>query len=263
MRRALPILVLWLVASSAHADSIPEIFERANASFFRGDHDAAAAGYRRLIELGVVDRDLAFNLATAEAKRGRYGEAIRYYEQALYLDPGDGEARDALSAARSALARRRAEAHGRGEVASTEPLADALLGGVSTNALVAVTLGLEVLFFGALASLLFVKRESARLAAAIASPLLGVALIGVALGLTVRMGWYDEGAPAVVLTEHGELREGPDPRAAVRHRALEGQRAWVLDESQGFYRVQVPEVGQGWMSERDVGVVRPHARLAR
>lgn len=248
---------LSLVPSGAAADSLETIFADANSAYFQGDYDEASAGYRRLEELGVVDPDVSFNLATSEAHRGAYGSAIQQFERTLWLRPGDDGAQAGLESARAAVGRRRANARGAAEVDSAPPLAEALFGGVSREVFAGVSWVASLLLFGALLGLLFVRRENVRLALGIVAPLAFVLTACAGVGLVLSSGWLDEGAPAVVLEEGLSLREGPDPRAQERHRAVEGQRAWVLGTEQGWARVRVPGVGQGWVQTASVGLVRP------
>lgn len=252
------VLAAFAVASpNARADSMNEIFERANAAYFGGDYDASADGYRRLVELGVVDADVAYNLALAEARRGHYGQAIRFFERALWLRPGDADALHGLEAARSALGGRRARSEGEAEVDAGPPLAEAFFGGISRDVLAALTLALDLGLFGVLIALLFVQRENARLGLGVAAPLIGLTLMVSAAGLALSSGWLDEGEPAVVIAEQAPLLEGPDPRARERHRAREGQRAWLLDRDGDWVRIRVPSIGQGWVEAHQIGRVRP------
>lgn len=257
--RSIAVLCFALAAlpASAAADSLEEIFERANAAYFRGDYEGAAEGYRRLVELGVVDADVAFNLATAEARRGRYGAAAQFYERTLWLRPGDADAHRGLDAARTALGRRLAEASGEGEVDTAPPLSEALLGGVGRTTLAVVTLVTETLLFAVLLGLLFARREAVRLGLGIAAPLLAVVALVAGVGWALRAGVLEDGEPAVVVERSTPLREGPDAHAEVRHHAREGQRAWVVDRERSWARVRVPDLGEGWVASEHVGLVRP------
>ena len=91
------VVLLAALASPAAAQRLETIFAEANAAYFAGDYDAAAAGYERLVSAGVDDADVSFNLATAHAKARRYGQAIRWYERALWLAPGDDDAERGLA----------------------------------------------------------------------------------------------------------------------------------------------------------------------
>jgi tetratricopeptide (TPR) repeat protein len=248
-------LVLSLPAA-AHADSLTEIFERANAAYFRGDHDAAARDYEQLLAAGVVDADVSYNLGATEAKRGRYGAAVLHFERALWLRPGDDDARRGLDEVRAALGRRRAAARGEAEVDAGPPFGEALFGSVSPDLLTVLALFFNLVFFGSIVVLLFARRESVRLGLGIAAVVSGVLLALTGTGLAVRSGWLDDGEPAVVLRERAVLREGPDGRAGERGHAPEGERAYILDREREWARVRVGSLGEGWMAAEDVAAVR-------
>jgi tetratricopeptide (TPR) repeat protein len=252
------VLAAALVAPAcvARADSLQQSFARANAAYFRADYETAAREYRRLIAAGVIDPDVTYNLATAEARRGNYGEAVQLFERTLWLRPGDDDAERGLDAVRSTLGRRRAHARGEAEVEAGPPVGEAIFGGVSADTIALLAVFFELAFFGILAALLFVRRESTRLALGIGAVVTGGALLVAGLGLTVKSGILDDGEPAIVLREGASMREGPDGHAGERHRALEGQRAWVLDRDRGWTRVRVPALGEGWMQSGDVGLIR-------
>ena len=257
MRRLLLLACVWLIPTAASADSLEEIFERGNAAYFRGDFEAAARDYQRLVDLGVVDADVSYNLATAEARRGRYGAAIQHYERALWIRPGDADAHEGLEAARTALGRVMAERYGEAEVDTAPPLSEALFGGIGRTTLAFVTVIVDLLFFAALTLLLFVKRESLRLGLGIAAPLLAILGIVAGTGWALRAGWLEEGEPAVVVARNGVLREGPDRHAQERHPAREGNRAWVLERERSWSRVRLPDIGEGWIANEEIGLVRP------
>jgi len=257
MRRAAFVLAILLAPESVSADSLEEIFERGNAAYFRGDFDAAAGDYRSLVDLGVVDADVSYNLATAEARRGRYGAAAQFYERTLWIRPGDGDAHDGLEAARSALGRARAERQGEAEIDTAPPLSEALFGGIGRTTLAIVTLIANLSLFAALIGLLFVRRESARLGLGVAAPLVAILTFVAGMGWALRAGWLEEGEPAVVLNEAAVVREGPDRQAQERYAAREGQRAWVLARERSWSRVRIPDLGDGWIANDDVGLVRP------
>ena len=117
MRRCLVAITLaalgWVLpASPAAAQRTASIFEAANQAYYQGDYATAAEGYRLLVESGIDDPDVAFNLATSYAQLGQYGRAIRWYERTLRLAPGDDEAEHNLAEVRRALGQRQAEAQG-------------------------------------------------------------------------------------------------------------------------------------------------------
>ncbi len=259
-RSAVIVLLLSLGASTAHAETLEQIFQRGNAAYFRGDYDAAAREYDRLLAAGVVDPDVSYNLASAEARRGRHGVAIQHFERTLFLRPGDDDAERGLEAVRAALGRARAESRGEAEVEAGTSLGEALFFGISPGLLAVSALLFDVVFFALLTGLLFVRIESRRLALGIAVVVSGAVLVLSTMGVAAQSGWLEEGEKAVIVGERAPLREGPDRHASERHRALEGQRAWVLDRDRDWLRVRVPSVGEGWIESDQIGLVRPAPR---
>ena len=80
---ALAAFTAALLLGSAHvsAQSLDRLFAAGNEAYFRGDYARAAANYERLVEAGVHDPDVYFNLATANARSGRYGRAVLFFER--------------------------------------------------------------------------------------------------------------------------------------------------------------------------------------
>jgi tetratricopeptide (TPR) repeat protein len=256
MKRALLAAGLGIVMvaapTPARADTLEDIFEAGNEAYVRGDYGSAARYYERLVELGVRDADVFYNLGTAYARQGRQGPAIAAFERALRIRPGDAEARRSLDRSRAIVARRRADREGEAIAESGPSLGEAIFGGLSSDALALAVLLIDLLFFASLAGLSFVRREPVRLALGIAAPLLGIALAIAGLGLAIRMGAFDEGTPAIVVRERAPIREGPRQDARERHRAHEGERAFVVAREPGWARVTLGGGRAGWIADDEI-----------
>ncbi len=248
-------LLAAVLPGRASAETLKEIFARANHASFSGHYDAAIADYHRLLDAGVDDPDVCFDLATAYARQGHYGRAILYFERALRLRPGDDGAEKGLAAAQAALGRRRAEAQGEATVAVRPPLSRALVRPFSESTLAWLVLAFDAVFFGVLIARRSVRGESTRLGLGIAAPLTGLLLVLAIFGLAVKSGFFAQGAPGIVLEEHTMLREGPDSAARTRGEALEGERARILEHEGNWLRVQVGPDRQGWVHQGDVGAI--------
>ncbi len=136
------ILLLLLAAtpsvsaqSSDGASSLTSIFEAANLAASRGDYSGAVSNYRKLIDSGVHDPDVYFNLATTFAQSGDYARAILYFERAITLRPNDDKASENLRAAEQALEEIRAEAEGEATIQRSSSISDAVYGGISEDGL--------------------------------------------------------------------------------------------------------------------------------
>jgi tetratricopeptide (TPR) repeat protein len=248
---------LGMLSPHANAQSIERIFSAANEAYFHGELARATELYQRLIDAGVRDPDVYFNLATAHARLGHLGSALLGFERALWLRPGDELAEQELSAVRSLLGRRRAEREGQATVQARPPLFEALVRPLSADLLAGLLLALDALLFGLLLARTWVKREALKLGLAISLPLLGLVLLASAAGMLVKLEAFKDGAAAIVVRDGAELREGPDPHAQVRAAAHEGQAARLLRREEGFAHVQLDGGDRGWMNTKDLGAIRP------
>lgn len=256
-RCAFALLALIACATPARAQSVERIWSSGNEAYFRGDIAQAARQYHLLVDAGVRDADVYFNLALAEARLGHLGQTVLYLERSLWLRPGDEVAEQELTAARSALAARRAERDGEATMQARPPLIEAVARPFSANLLAGLLLGLDVLVFALLLLRKSSRREPLRLGLAIAIPLLALLLVAAGIGLAVKNDTLRDGTAAVVLREGAELREGPDGAAQVREAAHEGDSARLSRREAGFAHVQLSSGARGWIRDKDVGAVRP------
>jgi tetratricopeptide (TPR) repeat protein len=129
MMRALCLALLLCAASAsaASAEALSDVFRGANEAYFRGDFPAAIQGYQRLVDAGIRDPDVYFNLAMSHAQKLQLGAAILNLERVARLRPGDSEAQAALENARATLGKRLAQAKGEATIEAKPPLADALV----------------------------------------------------------------------------------------------------------------------------------------
>ncbi len=249
------MLLCGLTCGHASAQSLERIFSKANEAYFQGDFSAAAEHYEKLIQAGVDDGDVYYNLATAYARAGQLGRAILFFERSARANPNDEAAEAGLAACRAALGKRRAERKGEATVQTRPPLSEALLRPLSEN-LLAWLLAVFVLgFFAVLIAMRLPQREPVRVGMAVTASLLLILLLSTGGALLVKSQALKEGRAAVVLREEAALHEGPDPRAQVRGVALEGQRARILGREGRFVRVRLAGGSEGWMKQQDVGQI--------
>lgn len=237
------------------AQSLDAIFRGGNEAFFQSDFRKASQQYQRLVEAGVRDADVYFNLGSAHARLGELGQAILSFERAALLAPNDAELAQALSTARTALGKRRSERQGEATVRTRPPLIEALVRPYHENTLAGLTLAFDLLCFGLLIARRYAGGEALRMGLALGA--FGCALLLAVTGsaLFLKRGGLENGHAAVVLRESAELREGPDPRAHVRGAAHEGENARALQRDGAFLRVRTAAGQEGWMHGNDIGVI--------
>ncbi len=254
-------VVLVVVAMSvacvgaARAQQLDAIFAHANQAYFAGDFETAVTGYTQLVEAGVDDPDVTYNLALAHARAGRLGQAIRWLERTLLLHPGDPDAERDLARVRDELGRRQADRRGEALVETRPPFVESLVRPLSEPTLAWLVLIFDVALFSVLVVRRRARGETSRLALGVAAPLLVILLALSAGGLAVKTRVFSEGEPAIVVAPQAELREGPNPRATSRGAALEGERARLLTTDDGWAEVQLGGGRVGWMERDSVATI--------
>lgn len=257
-------LALALVAGGiaspgdAHAEALADVFRAANEAYFRGDYTAAVQSYQRLVDAGVRDADVYFNLGVASAREDELGSAILNFERAARLRPGDAETNAALETARATLGKRLAQAKGEAMIQAKPPMSEALVRSVAEDTLAVALLVFDVLFFSLLLVYSRLKTDAQRNTTAVAAAACGALLLISGTGLFLKRGGQSEGRAGVVLREGAEVREGPDRHARARAGAHEGMSARVLASDGSFVRVKIPSGAEGWMAQRDVGLIAPN-----
>ena len=89
------LFTLTLQAAPPDAD-----LDAANRAFTAGNYDEAAKLFQQIIATRGYSAAVCFDLANAETKAGRTGDAILNYERARYIAPGDRDINLNLQAAR-------------------------------------------------------------------------------------------------------------------------------------------------------------------
>jgi tetratricopeptide (TPR) repeat protein len=242
-----------VAGQAAKSSSLAEVFEKANVAASRGDYASAVSGYGVLVDAGVRDPDVFFNLATAFAQSGDYPRAILNYERALELRPNDDATQKNLRNAEQRLEEGRAEAEGEAMIQRRSSIGDAIYGSFTENTLAYGLLLANLCFFSCLAWAWRSRTRSGRLIAALVAS--GVILVFSALGIGVKAGMFRDGPRAVALDDRVALREGPDEHAQVRGEARGGDRAEVIDSDRDFVKLRVVSGLEGWAPANAVGLV--------
>jgi tetratricopeptide (TPR) repeat protein len=256
VRRALLVAILLVCAASlARADSLNDTFARGNAAHARGDFAAAIAEYETLLESGVMDPAVSYNLGAAHGALGHYGQAIRYFERSLLLAPGDEGAARGLKLARDALGERQAKEQGEAIVAERPPLSSALFASFSQDTLAWLLLVSTWGFSLALLGLWYARAEALRLGLGIGVALCVLSSLVSGFGLWAKTDFGAAGRRAIVLRDHVPLRDGPDAAAHFSRELAEGESVRVLSSDGRFARVLLGRSREGFVTAADIGEI--------
>lgn len=251
MRRLLAVLFFVVVSGIPVGAQSPEtLFQEGSQAYQEGDFGGAADMYEMVLQYGIRDPRVEYNLGNAYFKLGRLGESILHYERAARLDPTDADIANNLEFARS---RRfdRVDPPGESAVVSWVRGVQNHIGpdGQALILLVLVWIIAGLVAWGA--------GRPGNWNAALGWTLSVVVVVTAVAGAS----WYTtyqriEGQRLVVILDEAvEILAGPGENNASLFTVHEGLTAEVRDERSEWIHVSLPNGLNGWLRRDSVGFV--------
>jgi len=233
------------VGEAATVPEPSELWVNGNAAYEAGEFARAVDLYRAMLDMGVDNGHLHYNLGNAWLRAGELGRSIASYRRALRLLPRDEDARANLTFARRSA---------RDEIAPPEPpvllrtllfwhysLAPAEL----LKSAVLVGLG----FWIVLALRLY--RPASEVLRWLAVCLL---VVGLALGGSLLVHAAFDPAIAVVVPQEIDLHAAAGEGSVVRFRLHAGTEVQVIEERPEWIRIELPDGQRGWSKREYVDI---------
>lgn len=250
------VAALVSLGTSASA-GLQETFDRGNEAFWTGEFEQASEAYEELIELGVRDVDVFYNLGTSYARGGRLGKAVLNFERALALDPGHTEAEENLRMVREAMARRRTAAGEDADLTPPRSFWMNLIARVTSAQVVIPFLVCWVGLFLVLGGRRLIRSEVARLTLMILSMIFGAGSAGFGALVVSKVIYDGQVQEAIAVEEDGAtLREGPGGRFSRVVSVREGERLRVLDREGDWLHMREASGREGWGQTEEFGEIR-------
>jgi len=240
-----------LIAQSAFNT---DTFLRGNQLYEGGYYIEAAQTYQQLLDLGIEDQTLYYNLGNAYFKQNDLGRAILNYERAMQLAPRDTDIRTNLDLARSQLIDKY-------DTAGASPLYQLVILGsewLTLNEMALIILALWIVFM--LFFLLYrrTKNSGLREVLPLFLTFLGLLWIGSILVLGNRVYLEQERPQAIILVPEIEVRSGPGEYTA-EFTLHSGAKVSIMEQRGEWVRLALPdEQLQGWVEASTID--RIHAR---
>ncbi len=234
--------VLGALSRETRAESPEDAFDAACRAYEQGHWDAAAEGFQSLLRYGFADARLEYNLANAEYKRGRVGEAILHYERARRLAPADRDIAANLALARGKI---------RDVVEDDDPGGTLhLLRDAQDRIGVEAQAGLVLVGVWLIAGIVtWCGSRPGGFTPAWGWTLAATILATVTVFLSWRASWSRlEGTPrAVVLKPAVDALAGPGLNNASLFTLHEGTAVTIQSEREGWLQVSLPNGLTGWV----------------
>jgi tetratricopeptide (TPR) repeat protein len=249
-RRAAIVAGALLVLSSSPALAAPASYASANQSYLNGDWEAAATQYQALVDAGVVNPDLYYNLGNALFRQGRLGPAIYNYERALRIAPGFDDARHNLALARETVDARwddrvQGASGERGWVEAATYL--------PVSQLALLFLVVNALFFAALIALRFLAEGPLRIVLKVSASFAGAANLALAVLLVLQIWYLEKVSVGIVLPDEVRMHEGRDETHRERWVIHAGLKVHITGREPGWMRIELANGNEGWVRADAIG----------
>jgi len=240
-------LLLPLCAASADTESATALFNQGNQYYEGGKFDQAIAEYEKIVNLGVKNYQVFYNLGNSYFRQNQLGKSVLSYRRALVLKPGDDDTEANLTYVKLFTLDKLEEQ-------KINPLSNLLqwfLGLWSKDNLalltslfyiLSVVLGIFMLLQGVKRYLLF---------GLISFSILFV-ISGTSLWAKIKVDSINYG---VVVVTQTEVRSGPGQDYVLQFTGHEGLELKVDEQAVGWYRISLPNGIKGWIPKEAVEII--------
>jgi tetratricopeptide (TPR) repeat protein len=223
-----------------------ELFVNAGTAYEAGEHERAITLYTSLLEQGVENGTIYYNLGNAYLRNGELGRAIAAYRHSQSFQPRNQDLHANLDFARKSA-----------KDAIQPPQPSALLATLffwhyqlSLSELVWTVLVVNLLLWSIL-----VLRLYRRASEALRWTFFGLLLLLLATGGSLAVHTLFPAQIAVVVPQEVDALTGPSDDAVVRFKLHAGSEVRVMDQRDGWLRIALPDDQQGWVDRQYLAVV--------
>jgi len=239
-------LMLLMAACTPQLASGTQMAE-ANRLYEAGQFAEAAAAYQALVDTGVEDGALYYNLGNAYLKANDLGRAVLNYRRAQQLLPHDPDVAANLRLARAQTRDQLEEADGGLLAGSVRRF---LVEWTTLEEAAVIALGLWVVLCAlVVVAILWPRgRPGLRYAISVTAVLLGLSL----LSAGIRVADVPGRVPAVIVAESIEVHSGPGTDYLTEFTLHAGAEVRLVEQRNDWVRIVLPGDLQGWAPSKAV-----------
>ncbi|WP_081208365.1 tetratricopeptide repeat protein [Salegentibacter sediminis] len=229
--------ISWVMPAQNEA-----LFEKANSQYAEGNYEEAISLYEQIIENDETSVPVYYNLGNSHYKLNNVGPSIYYYEKALQLDPNDEDVQNNLDFARNMTLDAIPDAEATGFSASINELISMF----SYN-----TWGVMAIIGSVLLAVFFVIYYFHPQTLAKRIFFSGAVFMFIMMAVSVFFAFKQQDHQlnnefAIIYVEEAEVRNEPSQRAGNTFTLHEGTKARVLEDFQGWVKLELANGTQGW-----------------
>ncbi|HKX13036.1 MAG TPA: hypothetical protein VJP40_07780 [bacterium] len=248
MKNIFLAMIACLLSMPAFAITPKELTDQAQAAYQAGQYAEAIRHWNELSQIGFVNGDIYYNIASAYWRLGQAGQARRYFLAAKEWSPRDPALRENLTFIEAKVEPSRPSADGPRALLGKIPFYRFSLNAPESLWLCAVV---SLAFFGLLAMFRLRRKPLFLILAAAALPLL---FLG-SFQYLARTGLPFARSEAVVVAPSLALREQPLAESPVREELREGRLVRLKKVQGDFALVKSPSGKEGWAERVQIGEI--------
>lgn len=225
-----------------------ELFEQANEKYADARYEEAIDLYEQIIKNGEASVAVYYNLGNAYYKLNEVAPSIYYYEKALQLSPNDEDVQNNIAFARSMTLDDIPET----ETTGIAERINQLISKFSFNTWATIAVVFSVLF-AAFFLLYYFRRRPLLKRIFFAVAIFMFFLSASAVFFAFKQYEIQQNNNfAIIYVEEAEIRDEPTMREESAFELHEGTKAKVLEEYQGWVKIELSDGTQGWTSEENL-----------
>ena len=227
-----------------------EIYNSANDLFTNKEYHEALELYRELINRGVQNPLLYYNLANTYYKIGDMGNAVLYFERALRLKPFDRDIRANLNHVRSGLEDKIRPLYDEGILR----LLRRLFSFPNVKTIVYVEIVLFSILIILLLSFLFLPHARIRLKRSII--IIGVIYVVTLIGMISQFTYESKFPQGILLQKVVDVKSSPLVESETLFSLHEGAKFRLIENRGEWIRFSIQDGRQGWIMRESVAFIQ-------
>ena len=239
------LTLIWIAMSFniAYAqDKRTQTFEQANAFYKENKFDQAISGYNKIIEQGLENGNIYYNLANSYFKKGELGKAILNYERAKILMPSDSDLKSNYEYALSLS----------GVDKTPKKAMERIFAGLNVDSLAVILFVLQGAIFLILIFRVFLGRPVRLDKAAIAC--LAAAFLLAGWAFKRKTDWLNKGA--VVIAQKAEAGFEPLEGSTAHFILRQGTKVEFLESTQSWVKIRRNDGKMGWVKKEAIELIK-------
>ena len=232
---------------SSAETSVKEIFRQGNRLYEQGKYSAAIESYQSIVNSGVKNGYLYYNLGNALLKERRVGEAILVYERAKRLLPRDEDVAFNLEYARALTLDKMGKWYAGRLIGALVSIRDAFTPNEVSAFFFATYLLLTILII----TFIFVSRRW-KTRIIYCSILPAFLLLCSGILLFSQVSYNTSVNEAILLIPKSEARTGPGEGYSTVFEIHEGAKIRIQREKLDWVEIKLPNKVIGWVMKKDI-----------